>query len=155
MSAFQEVMKSAIIFHVNLKGRIASWEAKCSMFSTRNKNDLNIFFPLRSDRVNGGQAMAITHGKELSSCTLAGGARARVGWQRGHSQPDSQKTERDQTERKELSLQSGAAAAAGLPAASRKEEQNCRARKEKSAIGKTTLSLPLSSAARSSRSPRS
>ena len=107
MSAFHEVMKSAIIFHVNLKGRIASWEAKCSMFSTRNKNDLNIFFPLRSDRVNGGQA--ITHGKELSSCTLAGGARARAGWQRGHSQPDSQKTERDQTERKELSLQSGTA----------------------------------------------
>ena len=45
MGAFHEVMKSAIIFHVNLKGRIASWEAKCSMFSTRNKNDLNIFFP--------------------------------------------------------------------------------------------------------------
>ena len=136
MSAFHEVMKSAIIFHVNLKGRIASWEAKWSMFSTRNKNDLNIFSPLRSDRVNGGQAMAITHGKELSSCTLAGG---QASWQRGHSQPDSQKTERDQTERKELSLQSGAA--------SRREEQNCRAkkegRKERSAIGRTTLSPSL------------
>ena len=152
MSAFHEVMKSAIIFHVNLKGRIASWEAKCSMFSTRNKKDLNIFSPLRSDRVNGGQA--ITHGKELSSCTLAGG---RASWQRGHSQPDSQKTERDQTERKELSLQSGAAMAA---AASRREEQNCRPSEEGGKEGRKgvrleeRLSLPPFDFD-SARSPRS
>ena len=114
-----------------------------------NKKETTYFY-FFSERVNGGQA--ITHGQELSSCTQAA---RQAGGQAGNAVTASQTQRQRRIRQKELSLQSGAAAAAGLPAASRKEEQNCRARKEKSAIGKTTLSLPLSSAARSSRSPRS
>ena len=78
-------------------------------------NEENALF--HSVRVNGGQA--ITHGKDLSSCSQAGNAASQTLSQ-------SRKTETEKAiGQRELSLQSEEGAAA-----LRREEQNCRARME-------------------------
>ena len=85
------------------------------MINGTEVNEENALF--HSVRVNGGQA--ITHGKDLSSCTQAGNAASQTLSQ-------SRKTETEKAiGQRELSLQSEEGAAA-----LRREEQNCRARME-------------------------
>ena len=85
------------------------------MINATEVNEENALF--HSVRVNGGQA--ITHGKDLSSCTQAGNAASQTLSQ-------SRKTETEKAiGQRELSLQSEEGAAA-----LRREEQNCRARME-------------------------